>query len=85
MDVGVRDLRNNLSGYLDQVKDGAEVIVTEHGRPVARLVPLEGEGVLDRLIREGKVRPARRPKRKLAPPRITPTEPVSPLVAEQRR
>jgi prevent-host-death family protein len=85
MDVGVRALRNNLSSYLDQVKDGAEVTVTEHGRPVARLVPLEGEGVLDRLIREGKVRPARRPKRKLSPPSVVPTEPVSPLVAEQRR
>jgi prevent-host-death family protein len=38
--VGVRELRQNLSRYLDRVKDGEALIVTEHGREVARLVPL---------------------------------------------
>jgi prevent-host-death family protein len=37
--VGVRELRQNLSRYLDQVKDGASLEVTEHGRVVARLSP----------------------------------------------
>jgi prevent-host-death family protein len=36
--VGVRELRQNLSKYLDRVKGGEALIVTEHGRPVARLV-----------------------------------------------
>lgn len=39
--VGVRELRQNLSRYLDRVKDGESLIVTEHGREVARLVPLQ--------------------------------------------
>jgi prevent-host-death family protein len=38
--VGVRELRQNLSRYLDRVKGGETLVVTEHGREVARLVPL---------------------------------------------
>lgn len=37
--VGVRELRQNLSKYLDRVKAGEDLVVTEHGRQVARLVP----------------------------------------------
>ncbi|MDX6682152.1 MAG: hypothetical protein QOG94_2191 [Solirubrobacteraceae bacterium] len=37
--VGVRELRQNLSKYLDRVKAGEGLVVTEHGRIVARLVP----------------------------------------------
>ncbi|MCJ7672194.1 MAG: type II toxin-antitoxin system prevent-host-death family antitoxin, partial [Acidimicrobiia bacterium] len=33
VEVGVRDLKNNLSRYLDRVKEGEEVIVTDRGRP----------------------------------------------------
>jgi prevent-host-death family protein len=37
--VGVRELRQNLSKYLDRVKDGEVLVVTERGREVARLIP----------------------------------------------
>jgi prevent-host-death family protein len=37
--VGVRELRQNLSRYLLQVKDGATFTVTERGREIARLTP----------------------------------------------
>lgn len=37
--VGVRELRQNLSRYLDRVKSGEGLVVTERGREVARLVP----------------------------------------------
>jgi len=46
--AGVREARQNLSVLLDEVKKGREVVITEHGRPVAKLVPLErprGNGV----------------------------------------
>lgn len=33
--VGVRELRNNLSRYLERVRGGEEVIVTDRGSPVA--------------------------------------------------
>jgi len=57
--VGVRELRQNLSVYLDRVKDGERLEVTEHGRPVALLVPLPPEGdALERMIADGRVIPA---------------------------
>jgi prevent-host-death family protein len=37
--AGVREARQNLSALLDEVKRGREVVITERGRPVARLVP----------------------------------------------
>lgn len=43
-EVGIRELRQNLSRYLDRVKAGEALIVTEHGREVARLVPSEPGG-----------------------------------------
>lgn len=40
--VGVRELRQNLSRYLDRVKKGEGLVVTERGREVARLLPSGG-------------------------------------------
>jgi prevent-host-death family protein len=37
--VGVRELRQNLSRYLERVKAGEGLVVTERGREVARLIP----------------------------------------------
>jgi prevent-host-death family protein len=37
--VGVRELRQNLSRYLERVKEGETLTVTERGHEVARLVP----------------------------------------------
>jgi prevent-host-death family protein len=37
--AGVREARQNLSALLDEVKKGREIVITEHGRPVAMLVP----------------------------------------------
>jgi prevent-host-death family protein len=59
--VGVRELRQNLSIYLDRVKKGEVLTVTEHGAAVAILRPLPAAGsALDRLVAEGR---ARRPSR----------------------
>ena len=46
--AGVREARQNLSALLDEVRKGREVIITERGRPVAKLVPPDrprGKGV----------------------------------------
>ena len=37
--IGIRDLKSRLSECVREVKAGYTVVVTEHGRPVARLVP----------------------------------------------
>ena len=55
----MRDLKNNLSRYLDRVQEGEEVIVTDRGRPVARLSALDhSTDRLAELIAAGVVRPA---------------------------
>ena len=82
--VGVRELRNNLSRYLERVRGGEEVIVTDRGSAVARVLPVSTERVLDRLIAEGVVAPAPEPKRP-AGGQIKGTGTVSDLVADQRR
>lgn len=38
-ELGVFEAKNKLSALLDQVEQGAEIVITRHGRPVARLVP----------------------------------------------
>ena len=46
--AGAREARQNLSALLDEVKKGREIVITERGRPVAKLVPPDrprGKGV----------------------------------------
>lgn len=38
--AGIREARQDLTRLLDDVRKGREVVITEHGRPVARLVPV---------------------------------------------
>lgn len=58
--VGVGELRQNLSTYLQRVKEGERVIVTDRNRPVAELGPLrDRESALDALIAEGRAKPPR--------------------------
>ena len=84
-EVGIRELRDNLSRYLNQVRDGTEVTVTDHGRAVARIVPLELPRRLDQLIDEGLVIPAQTTKRSRPTQRIDASGPVSPFAADQSR
>ena len=55
-EVGVRELRDNLSRYLDRVKAGTEVVVTEHGVPIAYLVPRARSSKLAEMIAAGRAR-----------------------------
>ncbi len=86
VEVGVRDLKNNLSRYLERVQGGEEVIVTDRGRPVARLSALDASADrLAELVALGVVRPPTRLTRRPPVRRIRPEGSVSDLVAEQRR
>lgn len=85
-EVGVRDLKNNLSAYLDRVQHGEEIIVTERGRPIARLSALDHPSDrLAALIASGAVRPPRVRQRQRPARRIKAKGSVSDLVADQRR
>lgn len=56
-DVGVARMKAELSYYLARVKKGEEVVVTEHGEPIAKLVPYGARGMRAKeravLAREG--------------------------------
>jgi prevent-host-death family protein len=66
--VGVREIRQYLSVYLDRVKQGETLEVTERGRPVAVLAPLpDSLSPLQRLVAEGRARRATEARRPLLP------------------
>ena len=86
VEVGVRELKANLSKYLARVQAGDDAIVTDHGRPVARLsTPDDSSQRLANLISAGIVRPPKDAIRHLPDRRIVANGSVSELVAEQRR
>ncbi|MDK3258531.1 type II toxin-antitoxin system Phd/YefM family antitoxin [Blastococcus capsensis] len=81
--IGIRELRNGLSKHIATVAAGATITVTDHGRPVARIVPVDQPTALERLIAEGVVQSPKKRRGSLPEPmRVTGT--VSDLVAEQR-
>lgn len=88
MDVGITSLRANLADWLQKVREGEAVTITDHGVPVARLVPLESSDIIERLTREGVLgRPQSLTKPKAGTwPRIklAPGVSVSDIVAEHR-
>ena len=68
----MRELRQHASRYLDEVKAGGTVEVTERGELVAMLVPVSpASAERDRLVKKGRLLPARTafsvPKRSHAP------------------
>lgn len=84
--VGVRELRQNLSVYLDRVKRGEALTVTEHGQVVAMLRPPEAPGDLaSRLVAEGRARRATRAIGALPTPlRLSRSRPLSDTVSHDR-
>ncbi len=45
--VNIAELKSNLSAYLEQVRNGAEFIVKDRNRPIARMMPLTAGEDLD--------------------------------------
>lgn len=74
--VPISKLKAKLSEYLASVRAGEEIIVTDRGRPVARVVPIRGardlESRIDGLVRSGRLRP---------PTAATPVDPAQLLKA----
>lgn len=82
-EVGVRELHDRLSSYLERVEQGGEVVVTRRGRRIARISGLDADP-LEALARRGLVRMPEGPR---APrqAQVKAAGSVSDLVAEQRR
>lgn len=83
--VGVRELRQHLSVYLDRVKAGEELDVTEHGHVVARLGPRPAAASpLERLLAAGDATPAVTRIRDLPAPLAPAGRPLSATLDEIR-
>ena len=83
-EVGVRELHDRLSAYLEQVRGGGEIIVTRRGKRIARLSALDADRPFEDLARRGLVRIPEGP-RSSRRARVKGAGSVSDLVAEQRR
>ncbi len=88
--VGSRELKNRLGRYLDAVRKGHSLLVTDRGKPVAKLTSVE-QGKLDELeerlkelARRGHIRLGKRQFRKF---KAVPAKgkPASRIVIEERR
>lgn len=73
--VGSREFKNRMGRYMKAVRQGQSLLLTDRGKPVAKVVPPDPElapeptlmDVLRRLEAEGKIRLARRPLGKFRP------------------
>lgn len=85
-EVGIRELHDQLSRYVQHAAQGGEVVVTMRGRRVARLSPVNEADPLADLRTRGLVREPTQPKQpSAAHKQLRSLGPVSDLVVEQRR
>lgn len=61
--IGIRELRDTLSRQIAAVREGETIIVTDHGKPVAKIVPMGDSDWLNQMIAAGRITPSKRPKR----------------------
>jgi prevent-host-death family protein len=85
--VGLKVLKNKLSEYVRLAAAGETVIITDRNRIVAEIVPprREPESIIERGVREGWIRPAKRPFKPLPPRRPIPGYTLEQLIADLDR
>ena len=86
MDVAITALRAELSSWIDRVRAGEEVVVTDRGTPVARLLPVDAAPLLDQLVQRGVLSKPRRADRPAArgAARVRARGSVADMVSDQR-
>ena len=85
--VGIRELKAQLSYYVQQVKEGATLVITEHGKPVGQIIPIKPsiETRVQELAQAGLVAWRGRKLGLLTPPAQAPTyQTVAELLLEDR-
>lgn len=90
--VGIREAKTHFSKLLKNVKRGGEIIITDHGKAVGKIVPVSKDSLslaerLNELERNGWIEPLNQKKRKiekLPPPIPLPKELAQRLLQEDR-
>lgn len=87
MDVAISELRSNLRAWVNRARSGDDVVVTDRGVPVARLVNLTASSVIERLERDGVLTRPQTPTRPKATgeARVRASGPAAELVSDLRR
>ncbi|HEV7208165.1 MAG TPA: type II toxin-antitoxin system prevent-host-death family antitoxin [Mycobacteriales bacterium] len=87
MDVAISTLRAELSSWIARAQAGEEVVVTDRGTPVARLLPVDTAPLLEQLLARGVLSKPSRAQRPAArgADRVPARGPVADLVSEHRR
>lgn len=84
--IGVRELRQNASRYLEHVKAGETVEVTDRGVLVALLIPpTPAQTAYERLVAAGTLVPATQPWRTPEPVAAPPGSPTTETVLDELR
>jgi len=86
MDVAVSELRAHLSDWLERARQGTDVVITDRGLPVARLLGLGATATIERLTAEGVIGRPEHPRRPVASGRVRPRprRPLADRISEQR-
>jgi prevent-host-death family protein len=77
--MGIRELRDNLPAVIRRVRAGEGIEVTDHGHPVARIVPINVRSQYEQLLAEGRIIP---PEIDLLDVEPLPVPPGSPTASE---
>lgn len=87
MEVAISTLRAELADWIQRARDGEEIVVTERGTPVVRLLSVDAAPLLEQLVQRGIVSKPRRAQRPRASgtTRVQARGSVAELVGEQRR
>jgi prevent-host-death family protein len=85
--VGLKTLKNKLSEYIRLAGAGETIVVTDRNRAVAEIVPPrhDRESFIERGVREGWLRPAKRPFEPLPPRRPIPGYTLEQLLTDLDR
>jgi len=89
--AGIKELKNNLSKYLSRVKKGEDILITERGKAIARIIKEDPKNIALRevfgpLIIKGLITlPNQKIDNEISTPVKLPGKPVSEMVIEDRR
>lgn len=86
-EIGIRELKTNLSSVLHRVDAGEQIRVTRRGHPVADIVPAggrRGDERLRELVADGRVTPAARPRPRRSPRPLDSARSASAIVLAER-
>lgn len=86
IEVGVTEFRSDLRRWIDEVKSGEEIILTERRTPIARVTGIDAKPIIEQLERDGLIRGPRNKQRTKASgrKRVSVKGSVSEIIVQQR-